>query len=117
MTPQAENWIAEMHGLDTEDTYRRALSVLFDRVDDLMWAGHDAQSWPDIEVFLESFDWSRKPSTTLVIGVLSSTCPVHSKLSSYPAFYARTKSYIETNWPERDIHGLLRGFEPEGEAA
>lgn len=56
-----------------------AMDLIFSSVDDALYFGHDAQSWPDIEAFLQDPRWSEL-SLVCMIGGLSITLPIREKI-------------------------------------
>lgn len=80
----------------------RKLDEIFDKVDELCWAG----DFDEIDRLLVQ----EKPERDIVLrlGWLTITISVKSRLKNRRAFFDDTKSLLEGN-PERD--GLLRGLE------
>ena len=78
------------HLYSMQGTPHRALDYMFDKVDDALWAGHDAQEWPAIDAALAAVDFDRC-SLQNMVGLLSVTLPVMDKLPSRPAFAAKVR--------------------------
>jgi hypothetical protein len=85
-----------------------ATDVLYDAVDDALYAGHDAQSWPDIEALLNDPRWVKMP-LGLLIGALVITLPVKGKIgNARSSIIALIKAL---NLPETRDSRLLAGLE------
>jgi hypothetical protein len=64
-----------------EGAYHEAVGTLYDTVDAAMHAGHEAQSWPDIEALLNDPRWEKMP-LELLIGALIITLPVKGRIGN-----------------------------------
>ena len=60
---------------------------MMEALDDLLWEGHDDQSWPDIDNLLATYPWEKDPENWLVVGVVSMVQPIHRSLEHYAEFY------------------------------
>lgn len=97
--PSAE----ELSALDEES----GLDLLFDAVDDALWAGHDNQDWSDIERWLKQLD-PNDLSSTLIVGVLSTTLSV-KHLASRKRWFEKAEAVFYKRCPDR-AHRILRGL-------
>ena len=88
--------------------YRKALDLILNNLDDAMWAGHDAQEWPDIEEWLNTLDPTALTIQN-VVSVLSFSLPM-KKLPARVAWVKKAKAYLSVLAPER-LEALMRGLE------
>jgi hypothetical protein len=68
-----------IHGFGLDGRIEDALDVLYDAVDNALWFGDKAQSWPDVEALLMDPRWE-KIDLELLVGALIATFPVRGQL-------------------------------------
>ena len=87
------------------------LESVIDRVmgtfDDLCWAGHDAQTWPEIDELLLTFPWRRDPEYQIIVVVLSMVSPIHEGLEHYAYFFDTAEARLGPEAPD-EIMGFHR---------
>ena len=70
--------------LATDDEYKEetAIDYIFEKIDELMWAGDEAKSWPDIDEILKyATEHVSEYQTCIILSILTASLPVRSKLS------------------------------------
>jgi len=89
------DWLEEAYELDKEGKVHAALDVIYNKIDDMMWAGDKEKDWSDIDEVLEAVDFDRV-SPTMLVGFLTITLPfpVRASLKSRAAFYDKTVAVL-----------------------
>lgn len=110
-----ENFLLRLHELDEEVTYDAAIDLVFNTMDDAMFAGHDAQQWPWINEVVQrvTADGAEPFSVQILIAFLSILKPVKSSLIHYERLYELMieQAVREGRTSENGLK-LVRGFEP-----
>ncbi len=74
-----DDLLSRLLQIDGDDPHG-SLDLLFDEVDEALWAGDAAQAWPDLEALLADARWSQA-SLTLLIGALTITLAVRHRIT------------------------------------
>ena len=80
---------------------------IMDAPDDMCYAGHEAQSWPNIDKLLETYPWDQDPGLWLTIAVMSMVQPVHKSLEHYGPFYKEAARRLGSKAP-RELYGFAK---------
>jgi len=76
-----------------DDAICEALDYLYDEVEDALVMGLDAEYWPSVTALLEQVDMERL-APEIMVGILTITLPVHTRLIGRAAFLERTEKKL-----------------------
>lgn len=106
----ADDLSAILSNVDDKWQEEHALDYIYENIDDMLWAGDEAKSWPEIDEILSHFvstinDWP----ICIILGLLTSSSPVMSELKNYGVLFTTA----ESEWKRLGVYeeGLLRGLE------
>jgi len=100
-----KDWLDELYAMENTAAM---LDRMFLTMDTMLWLGHEAQSWPEVEEVLDAVDFERAKHS-LLIGLLTITSPVKGKLRNRAEFYKKVEETLQYEI-ERDKR-LLQGLE------
>lgn len=106
MAESLQNLTSRVLKLDSAGQHREAIDLLFEAVNDALYAGHEAQWWPDIEELLADLKWS-EASLTLLVGALTITLPVKNKIKNRDLIVSRVEQHPEA---KGRVKSLLQGL-------